>query len=732
MLATLAEHSTRDAAFVYEPKYDGIRALAAVEPGGSDARVALYSRLGNEKSSQFPEIVTALAAFAKGRPPLVLDGEIVALDRNGEPAGFQQLQGRIHVTSGAPGGQAVAFIVFDILREGDDDLCGLPLTERRARLERVFGRTRSPVIRLGEQVHGDGEALWDEARTRGWEGLIAKRASSPYRAGKRSPDWMKLKLVVTQEFVVGGWTEPRGSRSHFGALLLGVYDGDALEYVGHTGAGFDGKELDKVSRLLRPLETATSPFRVRPKPNERPHWVEPSLVAEVKFTEWTDDGKLRHPTYLGLRDDVDARKVTREQKAPATRTAATPARRHGAGQGSKSATTTRRPSVRQGVSPTKAREPHVKQGPSTAKTGRASAGPGSSPAMTREPDGGRVGPVKTPKRRSNQKPQSTKPVVLPPELSSVVEQLQDLEDRGKDGPVLLPDGDRLDVTNLRKVFWPGPRLTKGDLLRYYVRVAPVILPVVEDRPLVMKRLPNGVDGKAFYQQRAPSPVPAHVRVEELESDTDVPNRLIGGNLKTLLYMAQIAAISQDPWFSRVQSPADADCAAIDLDPGDGVTFETVLDVARWVRDELAVLGAESYPKTSGSDGLHVFLPLPPGTPYEAGMLYCQIVATMVATKHPRQATVERTVRARPKGTVYVDYLQNIEGKTLACAYSARGSDYAGASTPLTWDEVDQGVDRRDYTILTLPERLAEVGDLWKGLRASKGIDFHAVERYLKK
>jgi bifunctional non-homologous end joining protein LigD len=182
----------------------------------------------------------------------------------------------------------------------------------------------------------------------------------------------------------------------------------------------------------------------------------------------------------------------------------------------------------------------------------------------------------------------------------------------------------------------------------------------------------------------------------------------------------------------VQSPAEADSAAIDLDPGEGVTFETVLDVARWVRDELAVLGAESYPKTSGSEGLHIFLPLPPGTPYEAGMLYCQIVATMVAMKHPKQATVERTVRARPKGTVYVDYLQNIEGKTLACAYSARGSDYAGASAPLTWDEIDAGVDRRDFTILTVPTCLAEVGDLWKGLRESKGIDFHAVERYLGK
>jgi bifunctional non-homologous end joining protein LigD len=678
MLATLAEHPRRDPAFVYEPKYDGIRALASIEPGGRTGGVALYSRLGNEKSAQFPEIARGLAAFTRSRTaPLVLDGEVVALDEHGAPAGFQQLQGRIHVASGPPAGQEVAFIAFDILRDGDEDLCDLPLTERRARLEKVFSRSRSSVVRLGEQVRGDGEAMWDRAKAQGWEGLIAKRAAGPYRAGKRSADWIKLKLVVTQEFVVGGWTEPRGTRAHFGALLLGVYEGDALVYVGHTGAGFDGKELDKVSRLLRPLETADCPFRQKPKTNERPHWVAPSLVAEVKFTEWTDDDKLRHPTYMGLRDDVEATTVTREMKAPEKRTAAAPRRK--------------------------------------AVDARSASSPAS---------GGRGARVK-----SGTRPDRVEPS---PELVAVLDQLQDLEDRGKDGRVALPDGDHLEVTNLRKVFWPGPRLTKGDLLRYYVRVAPAILPVVEDRPLVMKRLPNGIDGKAFYQQRAPSPVPKGVRVEELESDTDVPNRLIGGSLKTLLYMAQIAAISQDPWFSRVQSPADADCAAIDLDPGDGVTFDTVLDVARWVRDELAVLGAESYPKTSGSEGLHVFLPLPPGTPYEAGMLYCQIVATMVAMKHPKQATVERTVRARPKGTVYVDYLQNIEGKTLACAYSARGSDYAGASAPLTWDEIDAGVDRRDFTILTVPTRLAEVGDLWKGLRESKGIDFHAVERYVRK
>ena len=191
-------------------------------------------------------------------------------------------------------------------------------------------------------------------------------------------------------------------------------------------------------------------------------------------------------------------------------------------------------------------------------------------------------------------------------------------------------------------------------------------------------------------------------------------------------MTQLAVLSQDPYFSRIQSVATMDFAAIDLDPMDGAPFSRVLDVARWVRDELEALGVASFPKTSGASGLHVYLPLPPGTAYKAGMLFCQIVGELVAKKHPREATVERAVNRRDPTTVYVDCLQNIEGKTLACAYSARASVYGGASTPLTWEEVDAGVDPKDFTIRTLPARVRRVGDLWEGLRTSRGIDLAAA------
>jgi len=669
MLASLEEAPLADPRFVYEPKYDGIRTLAVVRAGGGPDAVRLWSRLGNDKTGQFPEIARALGVFARRlKADVLLDGEIVALDRHGEPAGFQRLQGRIHLTSerdidGREGTDPVAFVAFDVLRDGEYDVRALPLTARRARLERIFGNTGTPRLRLSDFRPGDGRGLYREVLARGWEGLVAKQLDSPYQSGRRSGAWRKIKVLRRQECVVGGWTEGRGSRSHFGALLLGVWEGAALVPVGHTGTGFSERELARVAAILRPLETTTCPFATRPVANERPHWTRPEIVVEVAFTEWTADGKMRHPKYLGLRDDVDARAVRRE--------------------------------------------PIVAVAPSRGAARRAAA----------------VGPRS---RRSRGNAREATP--WPPAsgaTGALIARLAEIEARGADGVVDLPGGGMLPVGHLDKVFWPGPGLTKGALLRYYAWAAPLLLPALADRPLVMRRFPDGVRGKAFYQQRAPADVPSGVRVERLPVDTEVPSRLIGGSLVTLLSMAQLAAISQDPWFSRVGSLDDADHVVLDLDPMPGVPFATVLDVARWIHDELDRIGTPSVPKTSGATGMHVYVPLPPGTSYETGRIFCEIVATLVAGRHPRAATVERAVDARGR-RVYVDYMQNFRGKTLATAYSARGSDFAGVSTPLTWREVHGGVDPRDFTLTTLPARVRRVGDLWAPLRQSPGADLAAI------
>jgi bifunctional non-homologous end joining protein LigD len=313
-----------------------------------------------------------------------------------------------------------------------------------------------------------------------------------------------------------------------------------------------------------------------------------------------------------------------------------------------------------------------------------------------------------------------------------VEQLAELEAARRDGDLALPNGDSLHVTNLAKVLWPTLGVTKGELFRYYATVAPMIVPAVDDRPLVMKRFPNGIDKPAFYQQRHPEAPPPGVRREVLPDevepiDDEGPrDRLIGGSLTTLLYMTQLAAISQDPWFSRVADPFHADYAAIDLDPGDDAPFARVLDVARWTKDVLDTYAIPAWPKTSGASGLHIYIPLPPETPYDTGQLLCQMIATVVASAHPKAATIERSVKQRPRGTVYVDYLQNILGKTIATAYSARASDYAGVSTPLTWKEIERGIDPRDFTIRTAPARFAEVGDLWKAFRTARPVNLQAV------
>ena len=727
MLASLDEPPLAQRGLIYERKYDGIRAVVELGPAIAQplARshqtlptVALYSRNGKDKTRQFPALAAVLRAIAaKLDAPLLVDGEIVALDSRGRPLGFQDIQGRIHLTGDAEIARAerehpVALIVFDLLREGDQDLRTEPLAARRLALQRCLRLTPAVqrALRLSEIAADDGRPMLARARAEGWEGLIVKDGRSRYYSGRRTPAWRKLKLLKQQELIVGGWTEPRLSRQDFGALLLGYYADPAglprrgataakasatslpavaqrarvsaaalpaeaqrakagatgtLIYAGSVGTGFDQDDLARLATLLKARARATSPFSTTVRTAEPAHWVTPTLVVEVRFAEWTTDGLLRQPVYLGMRDDKRARDVRREEATPL----AGPPR---------------------AVSARRAR---------TSKT---------------EP-----GEVNTGDLRS---------------ASDLATQLSALEDARKDGIIRLPDGHTLRVTNLAKIFWPGLGLTKGDLLRYYVAVAPLILPAVDDRPLVMKRSPNGIDRPAFYQQRHPETAPAGVRRESLAERVDPIDgssgreRLIGGSLTTLLYMTQLAAVSQDPWFSRLADPLHPDQAAIDLDPGEGTSFATVQDVARWIKEELDRFGIPATPKTSGSRGLHIYLPLPPKTTYETGQLLCRIIATIVSDKHPRAATIERVVKKRARGTVYVDFLQNILGKTLATAYSARATDYAGVSTPLTWKDIDEGVNPRDFTMRTAPERFAHVGDLWARLRTGSAADLSAILR----
>jgi bifunctional non-homologous end joining protein LigD len=650
MLASLDPPPVVQPGMVYEPKYDGIRTLVDLRPATTDTpvHVEMYSRNGHAKAHQFPAIVAALKKIApKLEGPVLLDGEIVATDTKGRPLAFGRLQGRIHLTAAtdiarAEKAQPAALVVFDLLRDDDRDIRGLSMAARRLRLQDVLPVKTggSALVRLSEIVADDGRAMLARAEREGWEGLIGKDGGSVYHSGRRSPSWRKLKLLKRDTFVVGGWTDPQNTRHHFGSLVLGLPEAGRLRWVGNVGTGFDGAELTRVAARLEALETKDCPFVNPPRAIAKAHWVKPKMSVEVQFTEMTEDGMLRHPVYLGERDDV---------RVAAARSV------------------------------------------------------GASGAKDDDP------------------------------LTVLLAKLHAMEDTRKDGEIQLPNGDTLRVTNLHKVFWPTLKLTKGDLIRYYVEVSPFVLPVIADRPMIMRRFPNGVDNHAFYQQRHPEDVPKGVRREVLDEDVDPIDpgeggreRLIGGSLTTLLYMAQLASISLDPWFSRVTDPLHQDFAAIDLDPGDDVSFARVLDVARWVKEELDRLKIPAVAKTSGASGMHIYIKLPPKATYQTGQLLCHIVATMVSSKHPRVATIERMVKKRPQGTVYVDYLQNILGKSLAAAYAVRASDYAGVSTPLTWNEVSEGVDPRDFTLKTAPARFRDVGDLWKPIRTGKAVNLEKV------
>ncbi len=592
MLASVGTTVPAGSGWTFEPKYDGIRVLAHAAP----ERVRLITRNAKDKSAQFPEIAAALRKVAvQRRGSLLFDGEIVAL-HSGSPARFQELQSRMHVKdtdeiTRLATDTPASLIVFDLLVDGDESLIDQPWSVRRARLEQRLRNRTSPALRLSESIPGDGEAMLERARRNGWEGVIAKRTDAPYRPGARSHDWLKLKVEHRQEFVVGGYTDPRNTREHIGALLLGYYKNGDLVYAGHMGGGFTRASLKEMSTRLKPLARKTSPFTTTPRTNERAHWVEPKTVVETKFSEWTSDGRLRQPIYLGTRDDKDPKDVRREAES----------------------------------------------------------------------------------------------VQSAPEL-----------------------------THLDKVFFPKDGYTKGDLVEYYTTIAPYILPVIKDRPLVLKRFPNGISGKSFFQQNAPADPPPGVRVEMIRTEgDDAPHpRFVGGDLPTLLYTIQLGAISVDPWHARIQSLDTPDYTIIDLDPAPRADFRRVIEVARYVKEELDTLGLHAAIKTSGATGIHIYLPLPPKTSEETARLVAQLVATRVAAAHPDAATVERDVARRAPTSVYVDFLQNVRGKTVACAYSVRAVPGAHVSAPIAWDELTDDLRPDAFTIETMPRRVALVGDRW--------------------
>jgi bifunctional non-homologous end joining protein LigD len=593
MLSTTAGVPPVGEGWVFEPKWDGYRAIVTVSGG----EVTLTSRNGNDLTERFRDVARA-AALAITTPDAVLDGEICALDEQGRSR-FSLLQ----ESAGIP-----VLVVFDLLELESESLLDLPLVERRKRLEKIVGAGGGVLV---SPQFDDGVALLAAARQQGLEGVVAKKRDSPYQPGRRSPDWHKVKLRQTQEVVIAGYTRGQGRRTGgFGALVAGVHDAGVLRWAGNIGTGFSDHEIKRLRALLKPLERPDSPFADVPKmPRVRGSdvtWVEPRLVAEVEFVEWTHEGRLRAPSYLRIREDREAPDVRRE-RAPL---------------------------------------------PSVLKRGKR----------------------------------------------------------------------ELRLSNLDKPFWPDEGITKGDLIAYYRDVAEVLVPHLRRRPFTMKRYPDGWQGKSFFQKNAPSHMPEWIERAPLPASTRegekkiIDYALVDDEL-ALLWMANMGCIDLHAWSSRVDRPQLPDWVMFDLDPSEGSGFDEVLEVARLVKDTLDLLELESFPKTSGSRGIHVLVPVARRHTFPEAREFASIVGSALERTHPGLVTTA-WAKSKRKG-VLVDANQNRPGATNAMVYSVRPRAGAAVSTPLRWEEVRSGLDPSAFTMDAVLDRVARHGDLFAGALAGR-------------
>lgn len=600
MLASLTDAAFDRSGWLFEIKWDGYRAVAEVDK----KVIKLYSRNQQPFEQKFAPVAEALKLVEH---QAVLDGEVVAVDGEGRSR-FQLLQNYQKTGEGT-----LVYYVFDILYLDGHDLTKLPLIRRKQILQQIL--PVSDVVKFSDHVEQKGKDFFEAAKSQKLEGIMAKDSQGQYQLGKRSQSWLKIKTHQRQEVVVGGYTEPRGSRKGVGSLLLGVYEAGKLMYVGNSGGAFGGLSPEELLKLLKPLEVAKSPFATAPpKQATAVHWVKPRLVSEVEFSEWTGDGHMRHPNVIGWRTDKDPKTVAKEV-------------------------------------------------------------PESPPAES--------------------KPAADTQITV--------------------------DGHKLKLTNLDKVYWPDDGYTKGDLIAYYRSMAALMLPYLKDRPENLNRHPGGINGPSFYQKDQRDKLPSWIKTTKIYSESNQAeiNYLVCSNAATLIYMANLGCIEINPWNSRVKQLDNPDYLVIDLDPED-IGFDAVIQTARVVHEVLEEAGAAGYPKTSGATGLHIYVPLGAKYDYEQAKQFAHLVAVLVNQRLPNITSVERSP-AKRQGKIYLDYLQNRHGQTLATAYAVRPQPGATVSTPLAWDEVKPGLSPSDFTVKNIAARVEQVGDLWKPV-IGRGID----------
>lgn len=689
MLATLAERPFSRAGWIFEPKLDGVRALVRIERGVDGANaVTLTSRRGVDLSRTYPLLARELA-----EQPLagaLLDGEIVATDAAGRPS-FERLQRRINLQDEAEIMRAAAetpvlFYAFDLVELERYDLTRVPLAERLRTLSLVLSATSR--VRLVERVYGDGIAAYGAATALGFEGIVAKRADSPYEPGRRSAGWLKVKARVSEEFVVAGYIPGKGARTRtLGALVVAEYRrtatgaAPALTYVARVGSGFRDEQLAELRTRLDGMRVEESPLAEVPTEGRGATWVHPELVCEVRFAERTNSGGLRAPVFLRMRGD----------RGPAD--------------------IVRRP-------PDEVRPTGIQSTRRGADTGDA----------------------------------------LREEAAHVVAQL---EGAARPSLRLAVGGVEVRLTNLDKPLWPphagATAVTKRHLLVYFARVAPYLLQHLRDRPLTLTRYPNGVESGSFYQKHWEQGRPDSVETVRLWSETAAGDRLhvLCNNLSTLMWLGQLADLELHASLARVSPEPDApalgrefggsreqlldsllnypDHLLFDLDPyiysgreREGAepelnrhAWSRTVELAQRLRELLDAAGLASFVKTSGATGLHVHVPIvrEPAFGYPAVRNLCQTFAEFLAQAHPRDVTLQWKTEER-RGRIFLDVNQNARIKNMAVAYSPRAKPGAPVSTPLLWEELER-VYPTDFTVVTVPDRLATVGDPWAAILDAK-------------
>lgn len=596
---------------------------------------------------------------------VVLDGEIVALNEQGN-ANFGALQNWRNTKNAK-----LVYYVFDVLWYEGRDLTGLPLNQRKQLLQAILPNT-DELIKVSQSFAVNGIEFFESAKKMHLEGIIAKRADSTYTTDARSRDWLKIKAKRRQEVVIAGFTRNDGTVKNFSALAIGVYDQNGvLRYIGKVGTGFNDARQKELMAHFKPLITKESPFDVEPDVDEpsqfRPRrlgakatWLKPELVCEIEFAELTGDGKVRQASFKGMRADKNPKEVILELEADTNEVV---------------------------------EEQNLEADIREIKTNS-------------QPQGNKA---KTPKKVKAKKVKLTDKLLLSSKL--------DTEEKKVDGHLLK-------FTHLNKLYWPEDGITKRDMFNYYDQVAPYMLPYLKDRPMSLNRFPGGIHGESFYQKNVRDKAPdwaktmAHTNGEGVDKDY-----LLGNDEATLLWMASLGCIEMNPWFSRAQSPDNPDYCVIDLDP-DKQHFDQVIQAAQEVKKVLDAIGVPGFPKTSGSTGMHIYIPLGAKYTYDQSQLFANIIVKLVHQQIPDFTTLERMIANR-KGKMYLDFLQNRPGATIAGVYSLRPKSGATVSMPVHWEEVKPGLTMKDFTIRNAIGRLKETGDLFTGV-LGESIDLKKV------